>query len=72
MAESRRAVLVTVYFEASSIAAMNDRREKRKRWVQRGEYAVEVGIYDRVTSERLPVAGTDATSVQVAPLIIRP
>ena len=25
-------------------AAMNERREKRKRWVQRGQYAVEVDV----------------------------
>jgi hypothetical protein len=28
----------------SAACAMNDRREKRKRWVQRGEYAVEVEV----------------------------
>ena len=26
------------------ITAMTDRREKRKRWVQRGQYAVEVEV----------------------------
>jgi len=28
---------------------MNERREKRKRWIQRGEYAVEVEVVTRLT-----------------------
>jgi len=36
-----------------------------------GEYAVEVGLYDRITGDRLTVIDSGATSVVVAPLIIR-
>ncbi len=36
-----------------------------------GEYAAEVGLYDRVTGERLTVIDSGATSVTIAPLIIR-
>lgn len=39
LAESKRAMLVTVYFRD-----LVEQREKRKRWVQRGEYAVEVEV----------------------------
>jgi hypothetical protein len=42
MAESQRAKLVTVYFRDGN--KMPERREKRKRWVQRGQYAVEVEV----------------------------
>jgi hypothetical protein len=43
LAESARAKLVTVYFDQWEVA-MSERREKRKRWVRRGDYAVEVEI----------------------------
>lgn len=36
-----------------------------------GEYPTEVGLYDRVTGDRLSVLNPDTTSVMVAPLIIR-
>jgi len=35
-----------------------------------GEYPTEVGLYDRITGERLPVLNSDATSTWVAPLNI--
>jgi hypothetical protein len=36
-----------------------------------GEYAVEVGLYDRITGDRLTVIDSGADSVRVDPLIIR-
>jgi hypothetical protein len=36
-----------------------------------GDYTAEVGLYDRVTGERLTVIDSGATSVTIAPLIIR-
>ena len=37
-----------------------------------GQYPVEVGFYDRVTGQRLTVAGSNAGSIPAPPLIIQP
>lgn len=37
-----------------------------------GQYPVEVGFYDRITGERLTVAGSNAGSIPAPPLNIRP
>lgn len=44
LSQSRRAKLVTVYFKFQGARIMKERREKRKRCVQRGQYAVEVEV----------------------------
>jgi len=37
-----------------------------------GQYSVEIGFYDEVTGDRLPVTGSEATSIAAPDLIIQP